>query len=114
MSEETHNAAIAAPLGVITSVGGAALSRLPFVCVILIRRTGAASAIFGFFLLLSFLFSIQGDIMDTIIPSSGQPVLQIFIQVFGQTGATIGQSCPAIATPIDLTPSALYAQRCLL
>ncbi|KAK4702796.1 hypothetical protein P7C70_g3421, partial [Phenoliferia sp. Uapishka_3] len=68
MSEETHNAAWSAPIGVITSV--------------------AASAVFGFFVLVSFLFSIQ-DFDNTVDSPAGQPVLQIFLDVFGTTGATV-------------------------
>ncbi|GAA6058903.1 hypothetical protein JCM10212_002855 [Sporobolomyces blumeae] len=68
MSEETANAAHAAPRGVIMSVG--------------------ASSIFGFFVLVSFLFCIQ-DLPSTVDSVAGQPVLQIFIDVFGQTGATV-------------------------
>ncbi|GAA6010314.1 hypothetical protein JCM11491_006263 [Sporobolomyces phaffii] len=67
MSEETANAASAAPKGVLMSV--------------------AASAVFGFFVLVSFLFCIQ-DFDGTIDPAAGNPVLQIFIDVFGKTGAT--------------------------
>ncbi|GAA5925521.1 hypothetical protein JCM1841_006356 [Sporobolomyces salmonicolor] len=68
MSEETTNAQRSAPLGVIMSVG--------------------ASAIFGFFLLLCLLFSIQ-DFDNTIDSPVGQPVLQIFVDIFGTTGATV-------------------------
>lgn len=68
MSEETQNASTAAPWGVITSVG--------------------SSAVFGFFLLCSYLFCIQ-DFDGTLNSPTGSPVLQIFIDCFGQTGATI-------------------------
>lgn len=61
MSEETHDAAKSAPIGVITAVG--------------------ASSLFGFFLLLSYLFSIQ-DFDATIGTELGNPVLQIFVDVF--------------------------------
>lgn len=71
MAEETSNAAKTAPLGVITSVG--------------------ASAVFGLFFLLSLLFSIQ-DFDATVDSEVGQPVLQIFVDVFGKTGATVGFS----------------------
>ncbi|GAA5962463.1 hypothetical protein JCM3765_004305 [Sporobolomyces pararoseus] len=66
MSEETSNAAQNAPKGVIMSV--------------------AASAVFGFFVLVSFLFSIQ-DFDTTVDSPVGQPVLQIFLDVFGEKGA---------------------------
>ncbi|GAA6044206.1 hypothetical protein JCM8097_004672 [Rhodosporidiobolus ruineniae] len=68
MSEETTDAGRSAPLGVITSVG--------------------ASAVFGFFYLVALLFSIQ-DFDNTIDSPLGQPVLQIFVDVFGKTGATV-------------------------
>ena len=66
LSEETNNAAWNAPLGVLMSVG--------------------VSAIFGFFLLISLLFSIQN--FDTTVDSSvGQPVTQILVDIFGNKGA---------------------------
>lgn len=67
MSEETRDASRAAPWGVIISVG--------------------SSAVFGFFLLLSYLFCIQ-DFDNTIGSATGSPVLQIFLDCFGETGAT--------------------------
>ncbi|KAL7411215.1 APA family basic amino acid/polyamine antiporter [Mrakia frigida] len=66
MSEETINAETAAPLGVLTSVG--------------------VSSIFGFFLLLCLLFSIQ-DFDTTVNSEIGQPVVQILIDIFGRSGA---------------------------
>lgn len=68
LSEETRKASWAAPMGVITSVG--------------------FSALFGFFVLLSFLFSIQ-DFDNTLASPYGQPVLQIFVDVFGPDGAIV-------------------------
>ncbi|KAM0749165.1 APA family basic amino acid/polyamine antiporter [Meredithblackwellia eburnea MCA 4105] len=68
LAEETTAAAWNAPIGVITSVG--------------------ASAVFGFFVLLGFLFSIQ-DFDATVNSEVGQPVLQIFCDVFGIKGATV-------------------------
>ena len=44
------------------------------------------SSVFGFFLLLSLLFSIQ-DFDKTVDSDVGQPVLQILIDVFGEKGA---------------------------
>lgn len=67
MSEETTNAPISAPLGVLISV--------------------VVSSIFGFMILLGFLFSIQ-DFQSTL--NSNQPVLQILIDVFGIRGAQVG------------------------
>ncbi|KKA26886.1 hypothetical protein TD95_003266 [Thielaviopsis punctulata] len=66
LSEETQNASWSAPVGVVTSV----------VC----------SAFFGFFVLLSFLFSIQ-DLDRTMNGPYGQPVLQILVDCLGEDGA---------------------------
>ncbi|OCK80863.1 APA family basic amino acid/polyamine antiporter [Lepidopterella palustris CBS 459.81] len=66
LSEETKNAEWSAPIGVMTSI--------------------VVSGIFGFFYLLSLLFSIQ-DFANTVASPVGQPVLQIFIDVFGTKGA---------------------------
>lgn len=66
LSEETNNAAWNAPLGVLMSVG--------------------VSAVFGFFLIVSLLFSIQ-DFATTVDSTVGQPVVQILIDIFGDKGA---------------------------
>ena len=71
LSEETRNASWSAPIGVISSVG--------------------FSALFGFFVILSFLFSIQ-DFDATLGSDYGQPVLQIFVDVFGTDGAVVVMS----------------------
>lgn len=68
LSEETRNAAWSAPIGVLSSVG--------------------FSAVFGFFLLLCYLFSIQ-DFDSTVGTSTGQPVLQILLDIFGENGAIV-------------------------
>jgi amino acid transporter len=68
LSEETRNASWSAPIGVISSVG--------------------FSALFGFFILLSFLFGIQ-DFERTRESGYGQPVLQIFVDIFGDDGAVV-------------------------
>jgi amino acid transporter len=68
LSEETRNAARSAPIGVLTSIG--------------------VSFVFGFFLILCLLFSIQ-DFQATIGSSYAQPVLQILIDVFGDDGAVV-------------------------
>ena len=68
LSEETQNASWSAPLGVITSIG--------------------CSSIFGFFLLLSLLFSIQ-NFANTVGSPIGQPVTQILVDVFGTDGAIV-------------------------
>lgn len=68
MSEETRKASWSAPLGVITSI----------VC----------SSVFGFFLILCLLFSIQ-DFDATVSSSVGQPVLQILLDIFGEDGAIV-------------------------
>ncbi|KAL2162464.1 hypothetical protein VTH06DRAFT_7377 [Thermothelomyces fergusii] len=66
LSEETRKASWSAPIGVISSVG--------------------FSALFGFFVLMALLFSIQdfGAVLDS---RYGQPVLQIFVDVAGEDGA---------------------------
>lgn len=66
LSEETRNASWSAPIGVVSSVG--------------------FSAIFGFFVLMAFLFSIQ-DFATTVSSQYSQPVLQILLDVFGEKGA---------------------------
>lgn len=68
LSEETQNAAWSAPIGVMMSIG--------------------CSAVFGFFLIVSLLFSIQ-DFETTVDSKYAQPVLQILLDVFGETGATV-------------------------
>ncbi|KAE8449907.1 hypothetical protein EG329_007384 [Mollisiaceae sp. DMI_Dod_QoI] len=68
LSEETRKASWSAPIGVISSVG--------------------FSALFGLFVILSFLFSIQ-NFDDTLNSSYGQPVLQIFVDIFGDDGAVV-------------------------
>ncbi|KAL8696446.1 MAG: hypothetical protein Q9201_007653 [Fulgogasparrea decipioides] len=68
LSEETKNAAWSAPLGVLMSIG--------------------VSAIFGFFVILSLLFSIQ-DFDKTVASDIGQPVVQILIDIFGNAGAVV-------------------------
>ena len=66
LSEETHDATRSAPIGVLTSIG--------------------VSAVFGFFFMLCLLFSIQ-DFQGTLTSAYGQPVVQIFVDVFGTSGA---------------------------
>lgn len=66
LSEETRNASWSAPLGVLMSIG--------------------VSSLFGFFLILSLLFSIQ-DFETTVSSKIGQPVVQILIDIFGNNGA---------------------------
>ena len=68
LSEETKNASWAAPVGVLTSVG--------------------VSAVFGFFVLVSFLFSIQ-DFDKTVASDIGQPIIQILLDIFGDSGAIV-------------------------
>ncbi|KAK7892381.1 polyamine transporter tpo5 [Exophiala xenobiotica] len=68
LSEETQNASWSAPLGVLMSIG--------------------CSAVFGWFLLLCLLFSIQ-DFDRTVDSDYGQPVLQILVDIFGKTGAIV-------------------------
>ena len=66
LSEETHKAQWSAPLGLLMSIG--------------------VSAVFGWFLMLCLLFSIQ-NFQDTINSPTGQPVLQILLDIFGEDGA---------------------------
>lgn len=68
LSEETRKASWSAPIGVISSVG--------------------FSAIFGFFVLLSLLFSIQ-DFDATLATEYKQPVVQILVDIFGDDGAVV-------------------------
>jgi amino acid transporter len=68
LSEETRKASWSAPIGVVSSVG--------------------FSAIFGFFVLMALLFSIQ-NFENTIGSSYDQPVLQILVDVFGTDGALV-------------------------
>ncbi|KAK3934766.1 amino-acid permease BAT1 [Diplogelasinospora grovesii] len=68
LSEETKKASWSAPIGVVSSVG--------------------FSALFGFFVLMAFLFSIQ-DFGNTINSPYGQPVLQIFVDIAGEDGALV-------------------------
>lgn len=68
LSEETKRASWSAPIGVVSSV--------------------AFSALFGFFVLMALLFSIQD--LDAVLASAyGQPVLQIFVDVAGEDGALV-------------------------
>jgi amino acid transporter len=68
LSEETRNAAWSAPIGVLTSIG--------------------VSAVFGFFLLLCLLFSIQ-NFETTVNSEYKQPVISILVDIFGKKGATV-------------------------
>ncbi|KAK9370527.1 amino acid/polyamine transporter I [Lipomyces kononenkoae] len=70
LSEETHNASWNAPIGVLMSI--------------------AVSAVFGLFLMLCLLFSIQ-NFNDTVDSTTnyGQPVFKILVDVFGTNGALV-------------------------
>ncbi|ETN41018.1 uncharacterized protein HMPREF1541_02951 [Cyphellophora europaea CBS 101466] len=68
LAEETQNASMSAPIGVLMSIG--------------------CSAVFGWFLILAYLFSIQ-DFDQTIDSEYGQPILQILVDVFGENGAIV-------------------------
>jgi amino acid transporter len=66
LSEETRKASWSAPIGVVSSVG--------------------FSSLFGFFVLMALLFSIQD--LDVVLNSAyEQPVLQIFVDIAGEDGA---------------------------
>lgn len=67
LAEETQNASMSAPWGVLMSIG--------------------CSAVFGWFLILSYLFSIQ-NFDRTIDSEYAQPILQILVDIFGKAGAT--------------------------
>ncbi|KAF2740321.1 amino acid transporter [Polyplosphaeria fusca] len=68
LSEETKKAEWSAPIGVLMSI--------------------VVSGVFGFFYLLALLFSIQ-DFDRTVNSDYGQPVLQIFVDIFGVDGAIV-------------------------
>jgi len=68
MTEETHNAAMAGPLGIIMAIG--------------------VSAVLGWFLILGLLFSIQ-DLAGTVASPTGEPVAQIFLDTVGEKGAIV-------------------------
>lgn len=68
MTEETHNAAIAGPLGIIMAIG--------------------VSAFLGWFLIVGLLFSIQ-DYDATVGTATGEPVAQIFLDTVGEKGAIV-------------------------
>lgn len=100
LSEETRKASWSAPIGVISSVG--------------------FSSLFGFFVVLTYLFSIQ-DFDRTLNSEYGQPVLQIFVDVAGERGALamfsviMGKWSRRIASGLELTtaPSLRMALRTL-
>src|SRR5260221_12636752 len=68
MTEETRNAAMSGPIGIVMAIG--------------------VSAILGWFLLLALLFSIQ-DYDTTVASPTGQPVTQIFLDTVGEKGAIV-------------------------
>lgn len=68
LSEETRKASWSAPIGVLSSI----------IC----------SSIFGWFLILCLLFSIQ-DFKGTAGTKTGQPVLQILLDIFSEDGAIV-------------------------
>ena len=68
MTEETHNAAMAGPIGIVMAIG--------------------VSAVLGWFLILCLLFSIQ-DLASTVDSEVGTPVAQIFLDTVGENGAIV-------------------------
>jgi hypothetical protein len=68
MTEETHNAAMAGPIGIIMAIG--------------------VSAVLGWFLILGLLFSIQ-DLSATVNTQTGEPVPQIFLDTVGEKSAIV-------------------------
>jgi hypothetical protein len=68
MTEETHNAAMAGPIGIIMAIG--------------------VSSVLGWYLLLGLLFAIQ-DLATTVGTPTGEPVAQIFLDTVGEKGAIV-------------------------
>ncbi|EMD35719.1 hypothetical protein CERSUDRAFT_115678 [Gelatoporia subvermispora B] len=68
MTEETRNAAMSGPIGIVMAI--------------------SVSAVLGWFLLLGLLFSIQ-DLDNTIASPTGEPVAQIFLDTVGEKGAIV-------------------------
>lgn len=68
MTEETHNAAMSGPIGIVTAIG--------------------ASAVLGWYLILGLLFSMQ-DYDSTVGTATGEPVAQIFLDTVGEKGAIV-------------------------
>ena len=79
MTEETHNAAMAGPVGIVMAIG--------------------VSAVLGWFLILGLLFSIQ-DLDGTIGSATGQPVAQIFLDTVGEKGAIVLMVRPSLSSRI--------------
>ena len=72
MTEETHNAAMSGPIGIVMAIG--------------------VSAVLGWFLILGLLFSIQ-DLENTVASPTGEPVAQIFLDTVGEKGAIVLMVC---------------------
>ncbi|KAH9914364.1 amino acid transporter [Epithele typhae] len=68
MTEETHNAALMGPIGIVMAIG--------------------VSAVLGWFLILGLLFSIQ-NLDGTVNSETTQPVAQIFLDTVGSKGAIV-------------------------
>ena len=68
MTEETHNAAISGPIGIIKAIG--------------------VTAILSWFLNFSLLFTVQ-DYRTTVAPRTGQPVTHIFLDMVKKKGVTV-------------------------
>ncbi|KAJ7579107.1 APC amino acid permease [Mycena floridula] len=68
MTEETRNAAMMGPIGIVMAIG--------------------VSAVLGWFLILGLLFSMQ-DLEGTVGTATGQPVAQIFLDTVGTNGAIV-------------------------
>lgn len=90
LAEETTNASRSAPLGVLMSVGASgvvsSLRSGEFDLTSETNLTPLSGSQFGFFYILSLLFSMQ-SLEGTLDSSIGQPVFQIIIDCFGPSSA---------------------------
>lgn len=90
MTEETHDAAMAGPMGIVMAIG--------------------VSAVLGWFLLLGLLFSIQ-DLEGTVSSATGQPVTQIFLDTVGEKGAIVLMVCHFDSCTKDIHHLRVYEHR---
>lgn len=74
MSEETRNAAMAGPMGIVIAIG--------------------ISVVLGWCLMVALLFCVQ-DFAGTINSATGEPVAQIFLDTVREKGAIVLMVCTA-------------------